>query len=424
MALAQDLHIDDSFVGWFALDTVGSIDAAFDMVLNAVRDLPTADGVACAGRYQDQLAALEADLLARNLRNGGTDRQNEKLTGASRPTSKREAKKRARRGAAVNQNPDLGTDLADGALGTEQLDVIAEASAKTGGDAANDTELIDEIKNEPPDKATSITKKWLENHNAPDGDGANKRYERQRRLRDVTRFDTEDGLAALLLKGDDETIDEWWTAINAGSKQLYRNDGGRDVPEHKHPRTRRQRLFDAATQLFGSRTSPSSDGSKSRPRSSPKATIFIWQTLDDYIAGNSRATFADGRTVPTAVFDRYRCSAELAAILFDGQGELLYQGRAKRYATPAQIRGLIARDQGCVRCGANASTCEAHHLLPWNAPVTGNSDISNLALVCTDCHHFIHDTHQTLYRSTDGTWQLRPATPGEIAPQHNQVKRE
>ncbi len=350
MALAEDLHIDTSFVGWFALDTVGSINAAFDMVLNAVRDLPTADGVACAGRYQDQLAALEADLLARNLRNGGTDRQNEKLTGAGRPTSKREAKKRARRGAAVNQNPGLGTDLADGELGTEQLDAIAEASAKTGGDAANDTELIDEIKNESPDKAGAITKKWLENHNVPDGDGANKRYERQRRLRDVTRFDTEDGLAALLLKGDDETIDEWWTAITTRSKQLYRNDGGRDVPEHKHPRTRRQRLFDAAAELFGTGAAADcpSEGSGSATSQRAKATIFIWQTLDDYLAGNSRATFADGRTVPTAVFDRYRCSADLVGVLFDGQGELLYQGRAKRYATPAQVRGLISRDHGCV----------------------------------------------------------------------------
>ena len=168
----------------------------------------------------------------------------------------------------------------------------------------------------------------------------------------------------------------------------------------------------------------SDTGSSTRKRASTKTTIFIWQTLDDYLAGNSRATFADGRTVPTTVFDRYRCSAELVAVLFDGQGELLYEGRAKRYATPAQVRGLTARDRGCVRCGAPPSECEAHHLVPWNASLKGDSDITNLALVCTDCHHFIHDTHQTLYRDTDGKWQLRPATPDEIAPHRNTIKHE
>ena len=39
-----------------------------------------------------------------------------------------------------------------------------------------------------------------------------------------------------------------------------------------------------------------------------------------------------------------------------------------------------------------------------------------MALVCTDCHHLIHDTKQTLYRNPHGIWKLRAATPNETAP--------
>ena len=426
MALAEDLQLNITDIGdadiahmglvGVGLDTPGSIDSAMRTVLNAVRDLPTEDAIGCTNRYSGQIVALEAELLARNKQNGASDRNNEELASKGRPATKRETKKRVRRGNAVDHNPDLAGDLANGDIGTEQLDAIANASAKTGGAAAKDETLIDEIKNSPPDAANSITKKWLENHDRPDGDGADKRYERQRRLREAVRFETEDGLAAILLKGDDETIDATWKRWQQQAKALFNQDGGRDLPANKHPRTRKQRLFDAATANSGPTSTSSSN----------TATIYIWQTLDDFLAGSSRAHFGDGRTVPTSVFDRYRCSATLINILFDQDGELLYTGRQKRFATQAQIRGLIARDKGCVRCGADPAECEAHHLIPWNAPAQGKTDITNLALVCTDCHHYIHDTKQTLHRDRHGKWKLRPATPNETPPprQRTQVQQE
>ena len=39
-----------------------------------------------------------------------------------------------------------------------------------------------------------------------------------------------------------------------------------------------------------------------------------------------------------------------------------------------------------------------------------------MALVCVDCHHYVHDTKQTLYRDRKGKWKLRDATPDEIPP--------
>jgi len=50
-------------------------------------------------------------------------------------------------------------------------------------------------------------------------------------------------------------------------------------------------------------------------------------------------------------------------------------------------------DKGCVLCLADISECEAHHLIPWNAPDKGQTNIDEMAMVCTDRHHFIHAAH-------------------------------
>ena len=392
------------------------VDAAMQLIIGVLRTMPIDEAMHRATRYQNWLIGLEAELFARNIAAGATDRDNEKLANKGRKTTKKTAKKRAKRGKAVKENPDLAKDIASGELGPEQADAIAEAASKTDGDAARDDQLIDEIKNSSPEDADKIARRWVNTHNDTDeGDAAEKRRRRQRRNRDVSRFDTEDGMAALLIKGDTESVDEMHAGLKAFTKKLWNQDGGRDVPASKQPRTRRQRMFDAA---HSSLARPGT-GEGSRPASrsgSAQGHIHMWVKLDDFLAGKNTAEFANGNIVPQTVLARYACNGTIAATVFDANGEVLYEGREKRYATPAQIRGLIARDKGCVRCRADISECEAHHLIPWNAPLEGNTNIDEMALVCVDCHHFIHDTNQTLYRNTKGLWKLRPATPDELPP--------
>ncbi len=393
------------------------VDAAMQLIIGVLKTMPIEEAMHRGTRYQNWLIGLEAELFARNIAAGASDRDNEKLAGEGRKTTKKTAKKRAKRGKAVKENPDLAKDIASGDLGPEQADAIAEAASKTDGDAARDDELIDEIKNSSPDDADKIARRWVNKHNDIDeGDSAEARRRRQRRNRDVSRFDTEDGMAALLIKGDDESVDEMYAGLKALAKKLWKRDGGRDVPASKQPRTRPQRMFDAA---YSSLTRPSTNEGGINSTSgtgSVQGHIHMWVKLDDFLAGKRTAEFANGNIVPSTVLSRYACNGTIAATVFGANGEVLYQGRQLRYATPAQIRGLIARDKGCVRCRADVSECEAHHLIPWNAPAQGETNIDELALVCVDCHHFIHDTNQTLFRNAKGLWKLRPATPDEIPP--------
>ncbi|MEZ5167356.1 MAG: HNH endonuclease signature motif containing protein [Acidimicrobiales bacterium] len=114
----------------------------------------------------------------------------------------------------------------------------------------------------------------------------------------------------------------------------------------------------------------------------------------------------DGAPLPKAVLDQIRCTAGATAMLFDGPGRSIWAGRDERNATIAQWRALIARDRGCVGCSADPNRCEAHHILEWDN--WGLTDIDNLVLVCTRCHHDIHHRGAQL-RRTNGRWHIDPA---------------
>ena len=97
------------------------------------------------------------------------------------------------------------------------------------------------------------------------------------------------------------------------------------------------------------------------------------------------------------------CDAEISLVITDDDAEPLFVGRAKRHATPAQIRGLIVRSGGTCEhpaCTAPSAWCQAHHLAYWEHG--GSTDIDNLALLCTVHHRAIHQRGFTLTRETHG----------------------
>ena len=108
--------------------------------------------------------------------------------------------------------------------------------------------------------------------------------------------------------------------------------------------------------------------------------------------------------IPRSELERLACEAELFGILFNGNGLPLWHGRRTRTVSPQQWRTLIARDRGCVLCGASPSHCHAHHIIPWSPPAAGPTDIDNLVLVCNRHHHHIHQHNLTLTRHPDGGW--------------------
>jgi hypothetical protein len=158
----------------------------------------------------------------------------------------------------------------------------------------------------------------------------------------------------------------------------------------------------------------------------PRSTVVVTMT-------NEQATGIDpspvrqvgGGLLAPSVLEQIFCGAELVGHVTDQYGQVLSQGRKVRMFTDEQVLAMIARDKGCARCGAHYSECDAHHIIPYNSPARGPTDIDNGAMLCSDCHHHVHEHGLILVRDpVTGTWSARPAKSDEIAPKRRESHGE
>lgn len=364
-------------------------------------------------QFRRRISATESRVLADMKARGNSDRNNESASRAS-GASKHEARRAAARAAAVEKNSDLGDALAEGDIGESQLDAIAMASGQTDGAGATSEDLLDQIKAAGPDKAALVARQWVDEQKSQDEHDS--RYDRQRRRRKVSRFDTSRGTDAVMPEGDTEVMDRIMDRIYTRADELYKADGGRKLSAAQHPRTHDQRMFDAFVELMSESDVTAGDG----------ATFHVITYAEDWTEdGPTKGFSLDGRRIPSKLLEKLSCNATFLGTVFGGQGETLFHGRQKRMATRAQVRALVARDRGCVQCGASPSRCQAHHLAPFNSPKAGKTDVEEMALLCTSCHHELHENNHTLYwshgppnRGPTRIWKTRPATADEISIRH------
>ncbi|MGI9608075.1 MAG: HNH endonuclease [Acidimicrobiales bacterium] len=397
-------------------------DMSIDIATAILEETAAATAIILIHNYQERLSAVETKLLAARTDAGHSDHSNERLIHNSGKLTKSETRKRSQRASTVAKNKELGSSHEEGELSTEQLDAIAWASSRTDSAAATDPRFIARVKAANPDLAHMLGRSHVSDHQA-EQNKTQSEHDRQQVLRNARRYQTHAGTKVLQLEGPQSTIDLMWGRLVSDADQLYRNDGGRDLAGEKHPRTHVQRLFDAAHHVLGRSRATNETGGRTRGssgsgRSSVVATFDIRDLSSDpaELARLTGELIGTGR-IPKTVLEHLACTSDWAGLVFGADGEILWHGRTHRHATPAQWKALVVRDKGCVLCGARANRCEGHHLIPWNAPAKGQTNIDGLALVCVDCHHRIHDTRQTLcHDPTGGTWKLRPATRAESPP--------
>jgi len=394
--------------------------------LDHARSLGGRSGLGRLREYSRRIAAVEAELLAEHVTSDGDTRRAERMLSDGK-TSKREQRKKAARARAVGENADLASKMATGEMSEEQVDVIADASAKTDGDAAINADLIDKVASVPPEQGKAIVDKYIADRAT--ADGVQTEHNRQRALRrTVSYYAKKNGLDAILIEGDAVAKKQMWDAIEKRANEMYLADGGRDLPAGKHPRTREQRLFDAAHELICGTTNGKPDSRSNSTSARPR--IVIGLSIDKFL-GRDPSAIANQPglgLIPDSVLAQYAEHADILAALYDRNGDPLWLGRLNRYASTTQRIALILRDKSCVLCGADHTRCDVHHTMPWNAPGNGRTDLDQLVLLCPRCHHQLHDDQQTIYQDRSRNWRTRPATPDEIAPlattTRNQVRLE
>lgn len=130
-------------------------------------------------------------------------------------------------------------------------------------------------------------------------------------------------------------------------------------------------------------------------------TVVVRIPLEALTGGTGVATI-DGMTQPIDAGTARRMAAQGQVIpcVLGGESEILDWGRAKRLFTPAQRLALVERDGGCAFCGLDPGMTEGHHIFWWDRD-DGPTDLRNGILLCTACHHRVHD---------DG-WEIRVDPP-------------
>ena len=119
--------------------------------------------------------------------------------------------------------------------------------------------------------------------------------------------------------------------------------------------------------------------------------------------------------VSSATAQRLACDAETRTIAWRGD-DTIDVGRRHRNPTRSLRAAVIMRDRRCIGCEAPASRCQIHHVTWWRHG--GPTDLANLTLVCSACHHRIH--HEGWRVVADGE-RFRLARPSASPPGTSRV---
>ncbi len=160
------------------------------------------------------------------------------------------------------------------------------------------------------------------------------------------------------------------------------------------PRTPKQRRADALADLVAAACA------NTRPLGTCGLSVLV--DLED-LPEATGATLDDGTPIGPDTFDLITCTAVAWVILGITRNKTfvpLNLHRGARRASPGQWAALIARDRGCIRCGRAPRFCEAHHIVHWRHG--GSTDLSNLALLCSRCHHDLHEGRFQITIDTHG----------------------
>lgn len=183
-------------------------------------------------------------------------------------------------------------------------------------------------------------------------------------------------------------------------------------------RSNGQRRAEALTELC--RRMATVDAERKGGPAGSDACVYVTVSLEDLQSGSGAgeviSSRADGVVLGMATLRTISCDADLIPIVLGTDGAALDHGRAVRWFTRAQRRGVWHRDRHCTfpGCSAPGSWTKVHHVRHWLDG--GPTDMSNAALLCQRHHTFVHKKRLWAdVRSTpddQGRYVIWDLTPG------------
>ena len=338
-------------------------------------------------RVENQAAGIRAEAVAELRRREGTELV-ETVLREDGLRSRRRARSEIETAVELQGLPHTSEGLRKGEISYDNARIIAGASKRGEID---ETELGDTARNQSPDKFAATVRKYEQQRSEDDGMGRLE-HQRSRRYAKI-KTDLTDGMVVLYGRFDPITGARITSVLSQKMDELWREEDPRNRA------TPGQRMADALELLL---TRPDGD-ENGRPRGTRLLLIADY----DVITGELKnGRLSDGTPIPTHKIRDLACDAEILPAIFRGASQPLDLGRSRRIASPAQRITLVARDRKCIGCGASANWCQAHHIIPWHPG--GPTDLDNMCLLCSRCHHKVHENGWRVRRTTPGKYTLHP----------------
>ena len=335
-------------------------------------------------KSESRLAAMKTAALAEYANRGGEGLARRVVLDELQ-ASKQQARREVDTASQLSQVPETLDALGAGEIPTAHATQIAKAASQGPVDEAV---LVEAARRQ--DFGT-FSRTLRDHQHEQSGDDGKSLFEKKRERRTLRLFKSpDDGMFSLNGWFDPEAGNRIEAALAAEERRL-RNDDNTDQA------TFDQRLADALENLV------CADTRDRRPQGTTLILTAQWNMVDSRI---SDVRLPDGDLLPMSEALRLACNADVLPCVFNTKNQELWMGRKHRLATEAQRAALIVRDKHCIGCGRSAVWCEAHHIEEWFKG--GHTDIDNLVLVCTSCHHNIHDDGWEVHRRSDGAYELRP----------------
>ena len=376
--------------------------SSLDVLVVALRALAGArveERLVLVGRCESRLAAVKAEAVTELSQWRGEARAADVLRNDLKQ-SRGGAKREVKLAGQLAEVPATSKALATGVITPQHARLIAEAAEQAPeGRPIDEAELLAAAEREPADLFGRTVRDHL---NEISGDDLEERRRRQRERRQATIKQHPDGMYKLFGTFDPVTGARIETALTAAANRLWHGTDDKNRP------TPKQRLADALESLITSGTGNVNSGTGGG-NSAPQGVDLLLIADYDVVAGRLRdARLGDGTPLTPKEFIRLACDAKILPALFDRKGEPLWLGRGRRHATSGQRSVLTERDKGCVGCGASANWCQVHHIVHWEHG--GPTDIDNLCLLCSHCHHHqVHTNGAKIIRGPDGKFTLQNA---------------
>ena len=338
------------------------------------------------GRARASLAALEADLVGEVARREG-DAGAEEILRQDQKRSRRGARKAVKTAARLEWAPDVADKLAEGTITPEAAGLILDAAAENPVDQRK---LLAAAESEPEDLFRQTLKEHV--NELTSEQELEQRRERQRRNRRASITEQADGMFHLFAQLDPLTGNRVRNALFAKADELFRDEDSKDRP------TSPQRFADALADLV------CNNAGGGAPAATELIILADYDQLHDQIT-NARLT--DETRLTEAETLAIACDAKILPGIFNKHTGDALLGRSQRKIPPRLRKQLVARDGGCIGCGAHHKICQVHHIRHWKHG--GKTTLENTCLVCWRCHHVrIHQYGEEVTRHPGGRLTLGP----------------